>query len=472
MPKLNRRDFVRAAGVLGASALLPLLRGSRSIAQSGEIPKRFVLVNGGDGGFTREWEPRPLPGQETYGPTSFDMGPIFEPLMEYRSDIVFFENLDMVSVSPDPIAPGSAHYNGSTHFLSGVNRLSDTLVGGISIDQYIARELTRGGVTTALPSLEIAIQAGGDYADATWSSSGPGERIPALGNPLAIYDRLFPASTAAPDTSAELDRTRAIFAFSRGEYGRLADRISPEDRIKLQQHLDLMNSLESRQLLRLSGGDRRHLWPDRSIVAGAEDLSWEYNDPREVWAERYNVAAEMNMRLAAAALHADVTRVVAIHMEDPPGSSWGYTPGAFGTDDPHGLSHEVNGEEGTLANDPDARALKLEEKRQLFGKVRMLIDELARLEEVDGSRLLDHTVLVFTSHIGDGSHTTMNLPWFTVGSAGGYLRTGRLVQFPRVERAGRAHNDLFVTLANAHGVETDTFGNPDVCTGPIEEMLA
>ena len=45
--------------------------------------------------------------------------------------------------------------------------------------------------------------------------------------------------------------------------------------------------------------------------------------------------------------------------------------------------------------------------------------------------------------------------------------------FPyRWNGSGRPHNDLFVTLANAMGVATDTFGNAGVCTGPILEMRA
>jgi hypothetical protein len=70
------------------------------------------------------------------------------------------------------------------------------------------------------------------------------------------------------------------------------------------------------------------------------------------------------------------------------------------------------------------------------------------------------------------------LPWFVVGSANGYFSTGRYLQFPRTMPSyvdpgydsGRPHNDLFVSIANAMGMDIDTFGNPDVCTGPIDEM--
>jgi len=57
---------------------------------------------------------------------------------------------------------------------------------------------------------------------------------------------------------------------------------------------------------------------------------------------------------------------------------------------------------------------------------------------------------------------------------GGAVTPGRYVRYPRVPSSnwpaysdGPAHDDLFVALAQMMGVDTDSFGNPDVCNGPI-----
>ena len=55
-------------------------------------------------------------------------------------------------------------------------------------------------------------------------------------------------------------------------------------------------------------------------------------------------------------------------------------------------------------------------------KLANLLAMLAKVPEADGTSLLDHT-----------------LP----------------------------HNNLYVSLANAMGIDIDTFGNPAVCTGPL-----
>ena len=69
-----------------------------------------------------------------------------------------------------------------------------------------------------------------------------------------------------------------------------------------------------------------------------------------------------------------------------------------------------------------------------------------------------------------------------IGSAGGKLKTGQLVEYPVFNgysqpadakyNAKRAHNDLHVTLAQVMGVNIPKLGNPAYNTGPLTEILA
>ena len=63
-----------------------------------------------------------------------------------------------------------------------------------------------------------------------------------------------------------------------------------------------------------------------------------------------------------------------------------------------------------------------------------------------GSTLLDNTMLLYTSYMADGGHGTKDYPVLLVGKAGGTLRTGRQVDFPKdtpvgepVRRDARPH---------------------------------
>jgi hypothetical protein len=53
------------------------------------------------------------------------------------------------------------------------------------------------------------------------------------------------------------------------------------------------------------------------------------------------------------------------------------------------------------------------------------------------------------------------------GSAGGHFKTGRYLTFPD----GTPHNKLHVSLQNAYGIDSDTFGNPDFGTGPLGGLV-
>jgi hypothetical protein len=489
MRPVNRRDFVKLAGAGCAALALPLLRGSQAIAQTVPIPKRIVFVFLDDGLQLGESEPRPPAGASSYTATNFAFPPVLEPLEAFRSDMLLFENLDMVSATTDPTSPGNAHYAGETHALTGAYRLGESLAGAVSIDQFIAQELARSGSVTALRSLEIFCSADMAYNDGFKgpkkipSTSAAGQKVDALGRPDEIYERVFgrPKPDAAGATAA-LARQKRLFDFLRGEHADLAARLAASDRAKVDQHLQYLSDIEASQRLIVAGSDRQVFWPDRSLVAPAANIDWTYNaDRRTTWYERYELATPINMKLVAAALHADITRVATIALSPPPSEGLGFSDGMFGATDFHDLVHKTNDSSGKSpqSQNPEARALVVRVLRNTMTKIAGLVNELATLREVDGSRLLDHTLVVYTSQIGYGDHSLERLPWFTVGNVDGYFRTGRLITFGRTvdpeatwRTNGRPHNDLFVSVAGAMGVAVSKFGEPSVCTGPITEMRA
>jgi hypothetical protein len=64
-------------------------------------------------------------------------------------------------------------------------------------------------------------------------------------------------------------------------------------------------------------------------------------------------------------------------------------------------------------------------------------------------------------------HSWQNMPFFLVGSAGGYFKTGRYLTFDN-----KYHNDLLVSVLNAMGVEETTFGRAELCKGPLAGLTA
>ena len=84
--------------------------------------------------------------------------------------------------------------------------------------------------------------------------------------------------------------------------------------------------------------------------------------------------------------------------------------------------------------------------------------------------MLDHTIVLWCSQIGEHGHEVDFLPWIMAGGSAVGFKPGRYLKYPRTNNKGAAHNNLFVSIAQAMGVNTNTFGNASVCTGPLDGL--
>ena len=83
------------------------------------------------------------------------------------------------------------------------------------------------------------------------------------------------------------------------------------------------------------------------------------------------------------------------------------------------------------------------------------LDRMKETRDVDGKPLLDSTVVLFGSGMGNASsHSSRNLP---ILLAGGGFKTGQHHRFERNGRDGRPLCDLYVSILQKLGVETDRF---------------
>ena len=81
--------------------------------------------------------------------------------------------------------------------------------------------------------------------------------------------------------------------------------------------------------------------------------------------------------------------------------------------------------------------------------------------------MLDNTLVLCVNEISRGNtHSHDDMHFLLAGGAGGRLAGGRYLQYP-----GLPHNDLLVSVLNGLGVETDTFGDPRFCNGPLSGLI-
>ena len=95
-----------------------------------------------------------------------------------------------------------------------------------------------------------------------------------------------------------------------------------------------------------------------------------------------------------------------------------------------------------------------------------LLEKMDRIQESDGSSLLDNTIFTFGGGLGDGAtHQYTDLPIIVAGSGGGQLKTGLHVHCAK----GTELANLWLTHAQVMGVPGERFADS---TGVIKALLA
>jgi Protein of unknown function (DUF1552) len=476
----NRRALLQGLGLGSLAMGLPWGTPRDAGAAPVAIPKRIVFFYG-SGMLYDDWAPTGPGGAGGPTESAWDFGSLHQPLQRFKAQCLYVDGLGMVSEQVDKGPAGNAHNQGAKHALSATDSHKPDMPGGISIDQYIAQGLNRPTPVTAHPSL--VLQAASWTNELTLYSgavaAGPDQPLPGIWNPKDAYTKVFgnftPPGTDTSLADAARAQQAAVFGLARGDYSRLVDKLAGTDQQRVQAHLDLLNDLESRLALPSNQGATCVKPPSPSDITGCDFSCYGKGPAQDT--RNWNLAVDHHSRLITAAFACDLTRVAFLEVNYGADADYGYTSGAFGSTDMHDLIHKVNDRNGSLAKDPAARKIVQDQCRLEATKLAQLLDMLSAVKEADGSTLLDHSVVVYCGQVGYGSHDLSRLPWLLVGSAGGYFRTGRYVRYGNPSaldsgNRGVPHNNLFVSLANAMGIATDTFGNPSVCTGPLDGLRA
>ncbi|HVR20944.1 MAG TPA: DUF1552 domain-containing protein, partial [Polyangiaceae bacterium] len=277
------------------------------------------------------------------------------------------------------------------------------------------------------------------------SYRGPNQPNTAVDNPFQMYGRIFAnADLSETELARKIAERRSVLDFLKDDLGRLQARVSSEDRARLEAHLAGVRSIEQRL--------------DGSAVACTPLEMPATFDTRAM--DNYPTVGKLQMDLMLLAHTCGMTRVSTFMWANA--DSWQYYPWIGVNEEHHELSHA--GDDDTAANEKLVTI-----NRWHAEQIAYLLDALATRREVDGSFMLDNTLLLWGNEIGAGnSHTYKNIPWVLAGGAGGFLRTGRYLQY-----GDRPHNDLLVSACHAMGMtDVTSFGIPGVCTGPLANLSA
>lgn len=444
-PLLPRRALLRAGGVAFALPLLEAMR-PRAARAAAVAPKRFVVMFSPNGTIFPNWVPQG-------GESDFVLSPILAPLEPHRADLTVIAGLSQMGAGGDGHQTGiggmlTGQQLNPGPFQGGANAGSSGWANGISIDQKVASVLGR---STRLRSLELGVQVGSADNWGRMSYLGPDRPVPPEESPAQAYLRLFAGAGASPEQIARLRaRRRSVLDAVLGQFAAVSARVGSADRARLDAHATVVRDIEVRL-------DAQAMATASCRDPGPPDLGGLVGDAAAN--DNFPALGKLQMDLLVVALACDLTRVASLQWSRSVSLTrftW------LGINEAHHeLSHLAD-------NDVQAVDKLTRINRWYAQQLAYLTGKLAATPEVDGSRLLDSSLVFWCNELGKGNaHSRKPAPYVITGRAGGALRGGRFLSY----EGDTPHNDLLVSLLLAMDIPATTFGRAEWCRGPLAGVV-
>jgi hypothetical protein len=418
MSAWSRRRFLQgtaAALPLGASGLwMPASAGGPGV-------QRLVILVAPNGHHLPLWQPTGI-GRD------YRLAAGMAPLEAIREEVLLVSNLS----NRGPIYPlGIDHPYLHAALLTGSGpsgRATGTSYDGWSVDQVVADRI---GAATAFPSIQLASEAprpchAGEicslYAHLSWRGRAA-PQPPSLGV-AAAYARLFGGAAPAGSEAERAAHARAearVFDLLHQHARRYEGPLAEAEARRLDAYLGGLAGIEARQALPVAACDV----PTLAVDAGPADPT---SDARAM------------AELLVASLACDRTRVAVWSLgSERSDRSLAFLGSAVSH---HDLSHMPV----PVAAHAVIDAWYLEQFVHLVERLRQTPDPL-------GGSLLDTTLVVYTSSMGDGAtHSPVDMDFLLAGGQlGGRGEHRRAVD-------GTTVSDLWLGVLRALGIEQARFG--------------
>jgi len=459
MIQIGRRNFLTlTAGLgLGAAVLRPILAGSVAEAAPATTPKRLVIIGtangltfslrrdstlGADSGMAADI---PHPG----------LRPIFEGLRPYKEELLIVDGL---------YNPYNATLHGSGFAATSLVQppfLQEEHPAGVSFDRFMAGKLGQG---VAFDSINLACIP--HHVDSMSRSADGLQRVfPAEASPSRAYQSIFGKLASGGLSERDLERESNLFKFLQDDAKRLKGRLGALENQKLDQIVESMAALDARV---------RTYTATSAQCSSLASVTEEYKDS---YMSISDALIEAQLAIVANAITCGQTRVASLNFGSSDGeiSHYGFSALKH-RDSHHKYCHDsqllAEGKPPEIDGDTNPEAAQTEIHSYIFGKIGKLWGMLKQAPEGNGS-VADNTILMVINDGGGEHHNGSGfLPLVLLGSAG-RLKSGRYVALSAPDRKGTTSTaDVFVTVANALGVDIASFGTAETCKGPIALLEA
>ncbi|MCC6540371.1 MAG: DUF1552 domain-containing protein [Bryobacterales bacterium] len=389
----------------------------RARAAGAEPPRRMIVIANNLGVLPKNFFPA-TPGRD------YALSPYLQVLAGLRHEFTVFTGLSHPGVS-------GGHSTDNCFLTAARGAFKSGFRNSISLDQFAAEKL---GQVTRFPSLNLGVNI--DKGNRSLSFTRDGVLLPAEDSAPKLYEKMFVQGD--PEAVArqlhKLETRGSILDTLLDETKRFSRNLASADRSRLDQYVTSVREVEERlQLARA--------WETRPKPAAPQPAPAEIQD-KKLFFEKF----DLMLATAQLAIESDSTRMVTLMADAFFTPVYKLNAERSTTESYHGLSHHGQAE---------GKVQQLEETdRQQMALLKKLYESLAAKQE-NGRRLLDQTMVLYGSNMGDANiHDNTNLP---ILLAGGGFKHGQHIMFRRDNNTPLCN--LFVTMLQRLGVEAEAFAS-------------
>ena len=419
--RISRRQLLRGVGVAMALPMLDAMTpvfGKNTIASVSSVqsPKRMIAICNNLGLLPEMFFPKE-------DGKSYQLSPYLQVLARHRSRFSVFSGVSHPGVD-------GSHASDVSFLTAAPHPGSGGFKNSISLDQFIAGEI---GDQTRFPSLTLGVNPKQGQRSLSWTDSGV--LIPCQDKASDVYRQLFLQGTEA-EVALQLRKLRmgeSIMDTIAAQSKSFQRRLGTKDRERMDQYQTAVRDVEKRMV-------KAREWEKRPKPKTDVPMPTDPRSPSD-----YMDKAKLMYQMAHLAFETDSTRSITLLL-DSTNSPTIVVRGENISDGYHNLSHHgKNDQKLTQLQTIDKAHMKL---------VGEFLDHLQGAEE-SNSNLLDNTLVMYGSNLGDANkHTTNNMP---ILLAGGKLRHGQHLAFDRANNYPLPN--LFVTMLQSMGIESDKFAS-------------
>lgn len=479
--RLTRRRLLEAS-LFGAAAATPLVRllGSSVVRAQDPSLTNFICVYHPHGIAAEFWAMKPNESETSYDLKyeNCSLAP-FDDAATYGKS---FKDKLLIIEGIDHLSNANGHDSAGT-ILTG-SRIDGKKPQNASLDQVLAVE---HGLGSSCPVTSVSLGVGNDANDSstTLSFGAGGAALPKIIDPVQAFDLLFANFAVSDDPAARMAAERkrklgqSILDFVKGEVNELTPRLGVSEKQKLDQHLTSLRELEKRLQGAGASGGGMCKGPTRPDAAAFPKLK-QYNGGEPY----FDAITDAQVDVLAHAVACGITRFGTLFMND---LSYMGNPLDLPPDNHANVAHTYNaspiGNNGRPGDGDPATWLPLAKfNRYSYTKIARLMQKLDELGA------LENTLIYAASDMGNPSlHSTQNVPTLLAGGAGGKFRMGRRMRMVadcndntpwcapgEKNYVGTANNHLLVSIAQAFGVQMESFGGQiemQHSTGPLDGLV-